>query len=138
MHRFASILLSSLLVWYFALASGLCACFEPDDYRAQDSRAGQDPASLDASQQPGGVVTASLVDPHEDKDECNHTASGKAKSPEVAKRSKSPVHAVPALSCSASTQWPVPGDIEAPSIAGAGDYCGHHWLIFVRSVVLLL
>lgn len=138
MHRLPSILLSFVLAWHFALAGGVCACFETDDHHAQDLRADQHLASLDAPQQPGGVVPASLADPHHGEDKCNHTALGTVESPAVAKRSKTQVPDVPALNDGASTQWPVPDDVESPSITGAGGCCTHHWLISVRSVVLLV
>lgn len=137
MQKLPSILLSFLLAWHFALAGGVCACFETDDHRAQDSQAGQDPASLDASQQPSGVVTASLAHPHDDRDKCNHTALGTADLPAVAKRGKSPAPTVPALNCSADTPWTATGDTDVPSIAGSSD-CEHHWLRCSRSIVLRL
>lgn len=125
---------ASFLAFCLALGANICLCSESDDHSAHGVTGTQSPASLDASQGHGGVVTAALAHSHGDEDECDHTALGTA----VAKRGKSPVPTAPALSCRASAQWPAPGDIGPPSIAGAGDCARHHWLISVRSIVLLL
>ena len=137
MQKLPNIPVSFLLLWHFALAGGACACFEADYHREQDLRAGQHLASPDASHHYSGVVTASLAHYHAGGDECGHTTSGMAESPTVAKRGKSQVPAVAALSCSAATQLPAPGDVEAPSTARA-DGCEHYWLICIRSVVMLV
>ena len=138
MRKLPSIMLSLLMACHSALAVGLCGCIEGDGPRAQDSHAGQDPTSLGVAQQLGVGVTASLTNAHHHEDECNHAAPDTAKPPRVAKRSKPLVAAVSAPVFRALTQWFAGGNTEALSASGAGNYCEHHWLISVRSIILHL
>jgi len=137
MQKILTIFVSLCLALYFVVGAGICLCTVSDDHSASEAAEEHSSASHVPSQGSSGAVTASLADHHDGEDECNHAAPGTQGTPAVIKGVKSSVLAMPAVTCSVSTQWPSPVDIEAPSIAGVAD-CEHHWLISLRSIVLLI
>jgi len=137
MGRFTNTLLLLLLAGHLALGGGVCACSATDDHHDQNTTAEQHLASHASSQQPSGAVTASLVHSHDGDCGCDHAAPGTEKLSAVAERGGYQVTAVTTQSLGVYTPWPVQGDDDALLIARDAD-CQHHWLISLRSIVLLL
>ncbi|MBT3381248.1 MAG: hypothetical protein HN742_06890 [Lentisphaerae bacterium] len=115
----------------------MCACSETGHHHDQDTTAGQHLVSHVPSEQPSGAVAASLVHSHDGDCACDHAAPGTVKPSAVAERGGCQVTAVDTQRFGFYTPWPVQGDDEAPLIAGDAD-CQHHWLVSLRSIVLLL